>query len=348
MTITDSQAAEIPYQWWWGLLGCAFLIGVIIIAGPYSNHITFLPDQGSSWYYWKLPVADTMARITAWGGYLLHQISLWAIIYYGIRKKPKYVMGLHRFNLLALAVNTFFILAHIAQTKLFYDGLAQDTSIYSSFGSVAIMLFLIFIMENKRRGMLFGKGKNIGVLNTVGQTLRHYHGFYFSWAIIYTFWYHPIEMTSGHLLGTFYTVMLMLQGSLFFTRFHVNRWWTVFLESFYAIHGAIVAYFVSMHGATAFMFLLGGMGAFAITQSYGLALNKGQRLAIFVLFIACLATYSIVQSEEMFRPAIVIAARYVAITLLALLLWLVFRSISWTRALARKNMDTEAPTTRES
>ena len=39
-----------------------------------------------------------------------------------------------------------------------------------------------------------------------------------------------MEATSGHLIGFLYMFLLLVQGSLFFTRAHVNRWWTLFLE----------------------------------------------------------------------------------------------------------------------
>ena len=83
-----------------------------------------------------------MAQITSWVGYLCHQLGMWAIIYYAISAKPKYTQSLHRFNLLAMAFNGFFILVHILQTKFFYDGLAQDPSIFSSFGSVVVMILI--------------------------------------------------------------------------------------------------------------------------------------------------------------------------------------------------------------
>ena len=31
------------------------------------------------------------------------------------------------------------------------------------------------------------------------EAARRYHGYYFAWAIVYTFWYHPMEATTGHL-----------------------------------------------------------------------------------------------------------------------------------------------------
>ena len=42
------------------------------------------------------------------------------------------------------------------------------------------------------------------------EVARKYHGYYFAWAIIYTFWYHPMEITGGHLLGFFYMFLLLL------------------------------------------------------------------------------------------------------------------------------------------
>lgn len=43
--------------------------------------------------------------------------------------------------------------------------------------------------------------------------LKRYHGYYFSWAILYTFWYYPLELTMGHLLGVFYLFALLMIGS---------------------------------------------------------------------------------------------------------------------------------------
>ncbi len=322
-----TEEVSIQYRWWWGLLGCAALMGVVILVGPYSAAIEFLPDQGASWYYWKLPEADPWAQLTSWVGYLCHQLAMWAIIYYAIQARPAYSKTLHGFNLLAMAVNGVFVLLHILQTKFFYDGLAQDTSIFSSFGSVVVMLFMIFIMENKRRGLVFGR--KVSFLSSVGDNLKHYHGYYFSWAIIYTFWYHPIEITIGHLAGTFYTIMLMLQGSLFFTRFHTNRWWTVSLEVLFSVHGALVAYFMSKTGASASMFLLTGLGAFTITQMYGLPLTRLQRRLIMAFTLAAFVVFGLLETAEAQRLPIVLGVRYIGILVLALLLMLLTWIFLW-------------------
>ena len=74
-------------------------------------------------------------------------------------------------------------------------------------------------MENPGRGLFFGR--KIGFLRRLTEVARRPHGYYFAWAIVYTFWYHPMEATSGHLIR----FLLLLQGSSLFhlTRAHVNH-----------------------------------------------------------------------------------------------------------------------------
>ncbi len=259
-------------------------MALIVALSPYHSEGMLGPDQGWDWYYWKLSTPDFWSRFSAWSLYAVHQIGFWLFIFKAQRDRPKYGNALHRINFLALAWNFSFVLLHIAQTKFFYDGLAQDTSIMSSQFSVILMLVFILIMENGRRGLWFGHvdpivGKPAGFL-------RRYHGYYFSWAIVYTFWFHPIEDTMGHLLGTFYTLLLLLQGSLFFTAFHRNRYWTVLLESFVLVHGAMVAY-ITMAGEQWKMFLFGFLTLFVITQMHGIGLSRRARWGIVATYALC-------------------------------------------------------------
>lgn len=60
--------------------------------------------------------------------------------------------------------------------------------------------------------------------------VHRYHGYLFSWAIIYTFWYHPTDGTRGHLVGFFYLFLLLVQSAVTFTPVHVRRGWTLLLE----------------------------------------------------------------------------------------------------------------------
>ncbi|MEM8535262.1 MAG: hypothetical protein AAGF95_30775, partial [Chloroflexota bacterium] len=125
---------------WGGILFSFLFTALIWWAGRFLADVRLLPDQGPSWYYWKLPEPTFWTRATAWGGYILHQVAIWGAIYYAQKYVKKYTSGLHAVNIAALAINVVFILFHFVQTHIWYDGLAQDTSIFTSQGSVILLL----------------------------------------------------------------------------------------------------------------------------------------------------------------------------------------------------------------
>lgn len=316
----------IPFRFWWGLAFCAAAMGTVLGFGPYSDASMFIEDQGDWWYYWQLKDASFITRMSAWVPYTAHIVSIWFLIYHAKNAedtKPRYIFGLHRFNVWALGINAFFILLHIAQTKFFYDGLAQDVHELTSMGSVVLMLFLIMVMENKRRGMFFGR--KIGFMTGVGESVKRYHGYYIAWAIIYTFWYHPIELTSGHVAGLAYMFLLLLQSSLFFTRFHVNRYWTMFLETLFVIHGALVAAFIMNPGQHEFwsQFLFGGVAIFLITQLHGLGLSTRGKLLVTAPLAVVMAVFYFNRPELFFPNMTALPiTMYVGSFLLFVVLWL--------------------------
>jgi hypothetical protein len=266
---------------WCGMLFSLAFTGLIWWAGRFLADVPHLPDTGAAWYYWRLAQPTFWSHATAWGFYLAHQLTIWGLIYYAQTRVKRYTTGLHPVNIAALAANAFFIILHFAQTHIWYDGLAQDVSIFSSQGSVIIMLVWILLMENSRRGLFFGKKAPIS--KEIVRFARTYHGYLFAWATIFTFWYHPLENTTGHLIGFVYMFLLLLQGSLFFTRAHLNRWWTVTLEVMVLVHGTLVA---MMQGNGLWpMFAFGFAGIFVITQMNGLGLSLKARLLILAAFI---------------------------------------------------------------
>jgi len=331
---TASDDLVLPYKHWWGLLGCAGLMGVILAMGPYSEGLVLEPDRGDMWYFWQLHEPTAITRLAAWLPFSLHWIAMWYLISRGRSARPKYVFGLHSFNLWAIGVNAFFILLHIVQTKVFYDGLAQDTHEATSLGSVVIMLFAIMLMENRRRGLVFGK--KFEFMFEAGEAVRRYHGYYFSWAIIYTFWYHPVELTNGHLAGFAYMFLLFLQGSLFFTRYHVNRWWTMSLELLFVVHGALVAYFILQKGQDGpwSMFLFGGVTLFLITQMHGLGLSRRGKWLIAIPLVAIMATWYLVNPEYQSMWPRVPMINYIGTILVLIVVWLLLRFgnlVTWLR-----------------
>jgi hypothetical protein len=282
----DSQEKEVSRQdiraLLIGIAGSLVFVGLIWLLGPKLDTIQLAPDQGASWYYWKLPNPTFWTRASAWGFYLLHQFSLWGLIYYAQTKVKKYSTKLHLVNYAALGVNAFFILLRVLQTHLWYDGLAQDVSIWSSQISVIILLVWVLLMENQRRGMFFGKP--LPLSKDLVRFARKYHGYFFAWATVYTFWYHPTIATSGHLAGFLYMFLLLLQGSLFFTRIHINRWWMIFQEVAVLVHGTLVAV---MQGNDMWpMFAFGFGGVFVITQMHGLNIPKWLRWAFLSIYAA--------------------------------------------------------------
>lgn len=304
---------------WAGIIFSVLFTVLIWLARPFLPEIDFLPDQGGSWYYWKLPEPTFWSRASVWGGYALHQISLWGLIYYGQKNKLKYSNKLHRLNWVALGVNAFFITLHLVQTLVWYDGLAQDVSIWSSQFSVVLLLVMVLLMENQRRGLFFGK--KVGFLKETGRVARKYHGYIFAWGIIYTFWYHPMEGTSFHLLGFLYTFLLMLQGCLMFTRSHVNKWWTVTLEVAVLFHGTLVAIFTQTIWP---MFFFGFASLWIITQMHGLGLSRRAKWGWVIAYVAAIGiVYSSRGWENVNEVLRIPLTEYLAVFLLALIIWLI-------------------------
>jgi hypothetical protein len=311
----------LPWRHWWGLAGCAAFMGLIFTFAPYSDDVVFAPDKGNWWYLWQLSDATVWTRLSAWLPYTLHQLAIWTLIAHARKVRPRYVFGLHGFNVAALAINGGFLILHIVQTKYFYDGLAQDVHEATSMMSVVLMLLLILLMENRRRGLFFGKG--LAILEAPGEIVRRYHGYYFSWAIIYTFWYHPVEMTPGHIAGFAYMSLLLLQSSLFFTRYHTNRWWTMGLETLFVVHGALVAYYIMIEGQGGpwHMFLFGGMAIFLITQLHGLGLGTRGKLVIALPLLAVMGAFYALFPEELIGLPRIPLIMYLGTLLMALLVW---------------------------
>lgn len=311
-----------------GILFSLVFTGLIAWAGQRLASVPHLPDQGAAWYYWRLVEPTFWSRATSWGFYLLHQVTLWGLIYYAQTRVKRYTTGLHAVNWAALGANAFFIGLHFLQTQLWYDGLAQDVSIFSSQGSVVVLLVWVLLMENQRRGLVWGK--KLPIQKRISSFARKYHGYFFAWAAVYTFWYHPMENSLGHLIGFVYMFLLMLQGSLFFTRVHTNRWWTVTQEAMVAVHGALVA--VMQGNGLWPMFFFGFAGIFVITQMHGLGLSRPVKWAILAAFIgSVLFVYSQrgwIKLNEIIRIPLI---EYLAVFVLAGLFWLGFKAIDGIR-----------------
>jgi hypothetical protein len=275
----------------WFAIACSFaFVGLIWLTGElWLEPPPFAERQRGAimpmmWYPWQLAEPTFWTRASAWIGYGLHQVIIWYLIWRAQTGDYKYSSNLHWFNIAALVTNAVFISLHLVQTQIWYDGLAQDVPEFTSQASVVLMLVGILIIENQRRGMFFGA--KLPIAKSATRTIRKYHGYYFAWAILYTFWYHPMDITGGHLFGFLYMFLLMLQGSLFFTRVHVNPRWTIVLEASVVAHGVMVAILAHQEWPR---FFAGFLGMFVITQMHGLGLSKTTRWVLGLLYIGAVA-----------------------------------------------------------
>jgi hypothetical protein len=277
---------------WWALAASAVMIGLIVLGGAnLARFVTPAVKTGPLDYMWRLAEPTALTRFVVWTSYFAHQLFSWGTIWYARRQQVKYTKTLHPFNMVALLGNAAFIMWHWLETQWIYDAGAQDVSILTSQWSVIFMLVIILAMESQRRGLFFTKKTPFH--KQFIPFLRRYHGYIFSWAIVYTFWYHPMVPTLGHLVGFYYMFMLLIQSSLFFTTLHLNKVWTFMLEFMVLPHGALVAW--QQGNGVWPMFLFGFAALIIITQMHGLGLSTRAKWFIVAAFIAAnLLVYGVI------------------------------------------------------
>jgi hypothetical protein len=129
-------------------------------------------------------------------------------------------------------------------------------------------------------------------------------------------------------LGFFYTFLILLQGSLMFTRVHLNKVWGAALETLVLVHGTMVA--VSQGNGLWPMFAFGFGGIFVVTIMYGLELPRWLRwtaLASYVgLALWVYGTRYIADIHQItWIPVVYYLAVFVFAGLISLGLWLYAR-----------------------
>jgi hypothetical protein len=186
------------------------------------------------------------------------------------------------------AVNTVFMIIHLIQTQLFFDGLAQDVPIWTSQGSVILMLVFILIIENRRRGLVLGRKIDVPLTSQVNEFFRRIHMVVVSWALVYTFWFHPMAGDPQLVSGFLYMFLLFTQMSMAWTEIHLKPSWIILLESYVGLHALIVAVFNTIqHGSADMwpMFFTGFTFMFVVTYQYGLNISRKANYLISFLYI---------------------------------------------------------------
>ena len=274
------------------LLLCA---AIVAMGGALSQfEIIPLPEDPLV-YEWQLAEQTAWGQLTAWLGFALHQLLVWGTIYYAQTNYSKrdYGAALRPVNVWALTINLAFVILHYLQTLFFYDAIAQDLPSWTAQFAVALMLIVILGMENQRRGLFFGK--KVGFRKAFTDGLRKYHGYFFSFAVIYTFWFHPMAPTLGHLIGFIHVVLVMAQGSLMFLRVHLNKRWMFLLEILVLPHAFQVA--LNQGSDIWPMFFFGFAAIFLVTQMHGLGLKPRVRQAFYGSFLLLVLFVYLVMRE---------------------------------------------------
>ncbi|TNE48500.1 MAG: hypothetical protein EP343_15530 [Deltaproteobacteria bacterium] len=264
-----------------GILLSAGLTTIIALtAGGLAGFNTIGPTVPFA-YPWRLKDPTFWSHATAWLGYAFHNIGAWLIIAAARRNRTRFSGNVRWFNVGMLSLHVVGFVLHWLQSRFFYDGLAQDVPEITALGSVALMLMIVLILETPRRGLIFGK--KVKFHKRFLQICKEYHGYLFIWALIYTFWYHPMEGTMGHLIGFFYMFVLLGQSTLLFHRAHLNKWWTLSLEMLVLPHGVLVA----IHQGKGLWPMFGfGFGAmFVLTQIHGLGFRTWTRRLWYLGFV---------------------------------------------------------------
>lgn len=297
---TQENKNRAKYIWVFGVVFAFSFVLLIWALGPDLGHFTdtFINRNDIWWYYWKLQVRDFWGMNIVWTLYLANQISIWATIYFAQKNRFGFrdanAHGLLKYTMFALSITVMFVFLHLIQTHIWFDGLAQDVPILTSQGSVIVLLSIVLIIENQRRGLFLGRKSGKPFTASVAAFFRSSHKYIFAWALIYTFWFHPMATDPQLLSGFFYMFLLFTQLILAWTPLHLDKRWIVFLEGYVAIHAVIVAAWnTSFFGGTDIwpMFLTGFAFMFVFTYMYAFGVNKSIYwlvTAVYACFIAWL------------------------------------------------------------
>jgi hypothetical protein len=120
-----------------------------------------------------------------WAMYLANQISIWAIIYFAQKNqfgfKNVTSQRISKYTLYTLTITVTFVFLHLLQTQLWFDALAQDVPIITSQGSVIVLLSMVLIIENQRRGLFLDRKAGKPFTASVAAFFLSSHKYIFAW-----------------------------------------------------------------------------------------------------------------------------------------------------------------------
>jgi hypothetical protein len=127
-----------------------------------------------------------------------------------------------------------------------------------------------------------------------------------------------METTAGHLVGFLYMFLILAQGSIFLTRAHVNRNWTIVIEVMVLVHGTLVA--ANSPKQSWFQFAWGFGAIFVVTQMHGLGLPRWSKWTIGLGYVVSAAgVIALLGTDRLAQLPRVPVAEYAGVFVLAAL-----------------------------
>ena len=211
-----------------------FLVGVVIstlvalLVHSLSGFLDKFPRVFKDHFYdiKILKHPDTWSCSLVWSLYICHQVFHWSMLLYArcyLRTSHK----LQPFHYWMAGVNLLFILLHLAQTHLTYDGLACNKN--DAFLHVLFLSMLIHIAESDRRGLFFCNSF-YSASSRLRKLAKEVLPFYFSMVILFSFWHHPLDGTPVLIARLVFELIFIVYSCLVRTLLFENKYWMLFLE----------------------------------------------------------------------------------------------------------------------
>ena len=153
--------------------------------------------------------------------------------------------------------------------------------------AVFLALTVALLMQQTERGIVFGFSLHSETLILLTNIVRRFHGYVFTWAVVFTFWHHPAEAGVEHLSGFFIILLFTTQACLMYTTSHLGVIWRILLELQMLFH-AVIAEIHRTHREVWKMFVSGSLAVFVITQMHAFPLSfltKSGILAAYILLL---------------------------------------------------------------
>ena len=225
--------------------------------------------------------------------YACHQVFHWSMTCYA-RFFLKTSRKLQSFHYWMAGVNIFFVLLHLALSHWTHGSIFSAAHHYNNYGvyyptydtEVNLLIlwglsYWILLAKSGQRGIFFGL--SVPFTKPIVLVANELLDFVFSWAVLYTYWRHPLKEISTLIIE----LIFVAHSCLIRTTFHKNKYWTMFVEM------VLLFFFFHVLGPnrpkdTFFGSLNFCMVVFVVTQIHGLNLRLLVKIDIISVCILCI------------------------------------------------------------